>query len=134
MKLQDCHITMLYHASSPNKSNAKPLEFVCNNMPYPSSAMDFDASNETTSTFTPPMVTKPLGDSITIVGTPTLSSNARHGGHASFIVISSISEDGGAKTTNHHQEISVPDFDEESDENVENLAPKKKHMKNYDLT
>lgn len=62
-------------------------------------------------------------------GTPTLSSDARHEGPACFIVISSTSEDGGANTTNDLQEVSVPDSDEDYDEYVESLAPKKKQRK-----
>ena len=88
--------------------------------------MGSDVSNESTSAFTPPIVAKALGDSATIARTPASSSDARHGGHACFIVISSALEDGGAETTNDLQEVSVPDSDENSDECVESVAPKKK--------
>ena len=129
VKLQHCYNTLLYYTVSCNPNSGRPLELVYN-MLLPNFAMGFDASNETTSTFTPPLVAKPLGDSATVVGT---SLDACHGGHAGFIVISSTSEDGGAQTTNDLEEVSVPDFDEESNEGVESLAPKKQ-KKNYDLT
>jgi hypothetical protein len=99
---------LLYDASSHNPNNVRPLELVCNIMPLPNFALGFDASNETTSAFTPLVVVKPLGNSADVAGAPASSSNACHGGHVGFIVISSTSEDGGAKTTNVFQEVSVP--------------------------
>ena len=73
MKLQHHLNTLLYYASSRNPNNARPLEFVYNNMLLPSSTLGFDASNETTSVFMQHVVPKPLGDSAAIAGIPALS-------------------------------------------------------------
>ena len=115
VKLQHRHNTMLYYASSRNQSNAKPLALVCNTMPLPSSALGLDANNEPASAFTPPVVAKTVGDSAAVAGSPTLSSNARHEGHADCIVMSSTSKDGGAKTANDLEEVSVPNSNEDYD-------------------
>jgi hypothetical protein len=80
------------------------------------------------------VVEAPVGNSAAVAGSPTLESDDRHNGNAYCIIISSTSEDGGAETTNNLQEVSVPDSDEDYDEDVESLAPKKKPRKIYDLT
>lgn len=62
-----------------------PLEFVCNNMPLPSSAMGSNASNEQAYACTLHVVSKPMGDSITVVGTLASSLDACNGGDSYFI-------------------------------------------------
>ena len=134
VKLQHRQNTLLYYASSCNQSNAKPLELVSNIMPLRSFAPGFDASNELASVFTPHVVAKAVGDFAVVGGSPASSSDARHAQQTDYIIIGSTSEDGGAETTNDLQEVSVPNFDEDYDEDGESLAPKKKLRKNYDLT
>ena len=78
-----------------------------------------------------------MGDSADVAGSPASESDALHegyGGHADCIVISNTSEEGGAKTTNNLQEVSVPDSDNDYDEDLDSIAPKKKPRKNYGLT
>lgn len=118
VKLQHRHNTLLYYTSSCNQTNAMPLEFVCNNMPLLSSAMGSNACNEHKYACMLHVVSKPPGDSITVVGTPASSLDACNGGNAYFIVIISTSEDGDAKTTNVFQEVCAPDSNEEFDEDV----------------
>jgi hypothetical protein len=75
-----------------------------------------------------------MGDSDFVAASPVESSDARHGGLPNCIIISNTSEDGGADTTCNLQEVSVPNSDEDFDEDGESLNPKKKPRKNYDLT
>ena len=102
-------------------------------MLLPSFTMGFDASNEHTYACMLHVITKPMGDSAIVTWTLASSLDARNEGHVGFIAISSTLEDEGAQTTNDLQEVSVPDSDEESDEGVQSVAPKKKQRKNYNL-
>ena len=117
--------TLVYYALSRNQSNVKRLELVPRNVPHPSSAPGSNASNDPLQASTPPplAVVAHVGDSVVVAGSPAESSNTRHGGQADCIIISSTSEDGGAETTNNLQEVSVPDSNEDFDEDGESLAP-----------
>ena len=119
--------TLVYYASYCNQLNAKPLELVPRNVSHPSSAPGSDASNDLlrASTPPPPAVVVLVGDSAVVAGSPAESSNARHGGQADYIIICSTLKDGGAETTNDLQEVSIPNSNENFDEDGESLAPKK---------
>ena len=131
--------TLMYYALSRNQTNAKPLEVGGTTMLLPSSALEYDGSNNSAPgqmapIFAKPMVEAPVGDSAAVAGSTTSESDTHHKGYADCIIISSTSEDGGAETTNNLQEVNVPDFDEDYDEDIETLVPKKKSRKIYDLT
>ena len=131
--------TLMYYALSRNQTNAKPLEVGGTTMLLPSSALGSDGSNNSAPGQTAPIVAKPMvevpvSDSAAVAGSPTSESGTHHKGYADYIIISSTSEDGDAETTNDLQEVNVPDSDEDYDEDIETLVPKKKSRKNYDLT
>ena len=124
--------TLTYYASSRNQANARPLEIGSTTLPLSSSALGLDGSIGSASVGVIPAEEAPVGESA--AGSAVSESDARHEGRVECIVISSTSEDGGEETTNDLQEVSVPDSDDEYDEDIESLATKKKPKKNYDLT
>jgi hypothetical protein len=140
VKRQHRQNTLVYYASTRNRDNATPLEIV-RNVPTPISAAGSGASNNqvlpsaesTLRESPPPPTAAPMG-SDAVASSPAESSDARHGGVLTCIVISSTSEDGGANATGDLQEVSNPDSYEDVDEDGESVNPKKKPRKNYDLT
>jgi hypothetical protein len=99
-----------------------------------SAGSNASAPNQTTPAAAFAGLEAPVVDSATDAVSPASESDARHGGRADCIVISSTLEDGGAETTNDLQEVSVPNSDDDYNENIESLPSKKKPKKNYDLT
>ena len=133
MKRQHRQNTLVYYASSRNRDNVRPLE-TARNVPHPHPHSGSDASNDMMQASVVPPPAAPMCVSDAIAASPAESSDARHGGVATCIIISSTSEDGGAETPTDLQEVSVPDTDEDFDEDGESVNPKKKPRKNYDLT
>ena len=130
VKRQHRQNTLVYYASSRNRENASPLE-TARNVPHPISAIGSDGSNDTVpaSAAPPQPAVAPVGNSDAVAASPAESSDARHGGVPSCIIISSSSDDGGAETPTDLQEVSLPDTDEDFDEDGESLNPKKKPKK-----
>ena len=135
VKRQHRHNTLVYNASSRNRDNVNPLETA----PPARSAAGSDASNDLMrasavgdlrASTPPPPAVAPAED--VVASNPARSSDARHGGLPSIIVISTTSEDGedgGAETPTDLQEVSLPDTDEDFDEDGESLNPKKNAKK-----
>jgi hypothetical protein len=120
--------TLVYYTSSRNRENTMPLE-TARNAPHPISVYSDDLMRA--SAASPPAPMEHLDAVAASLGE---SSDARHGGPANCIIVSSTSEDGGAETPTDLQEVSVLGSDESFDEDGEGGNPKKKPKKNYDLT
>ena len=118
VKRQHRQNTLAYYASSRNRENAKPLE-IARNVLHPISKPGSDGSNDLMRPSVVPPPASPMGDSDS--GSPAESFDACHGGVVNCIIISNTSEDGGAETPTDLQEVSVPDTDEDFDEDGESL-------------
>ncbi len=109
--------TLVYYASSRNRENTMPLE-TARNAPHPISV---DSDDLVGASAAPPPA--PMEHLDAVAASLGESSNARHGGPANCIIVSSTSEDGGAETPTDLQEVSILGSDESFDEDGEGGNP-----------